>query len=107
MDYDISATLSQEASEPLAVLASPHTDVSFHPRRLAIRGMAAECVIEFGERHVVGQHRQRRDAHNRIAAYNERGVWKLVGVDLLDHAPMHHRKADCPQVSRKPTGRFL
>lgn len=86
IDHDISGTLSQEASEPMAVLASPHSHVSFHPRCLAVGGIAAECVIKFGDHHVADQHKQRNDAHYRVAAHNKRGVWKLVGMDLLNHA---------------------
>jgi hypothetical protein len=67
MYHDICAALSQEASEPLAILPSPHTDISFHPRRLAVRGVAAEYVIEFGEGHVALEHRQRHHADYWIA----------------------------------------
>jgi hypothetical protein len=86
MDYDIRATLSQESSESLAVLSSPHANIPFHPGHLAVGGMAAECVIEFREGHVTIQHRQRYNTHYWVTAHHKRSVWKLIDVNLMDHA---------------------
>ena len=82
---NVGTSLSKKATKPLAIFATPDSHISHHPRRLPIRSISAEGLVNLRERHKWKHRRKRCDANQRIATDDKSGFGKLEKVNLLGH----------------------
>ena len=101
---NLGTAFSEKATKPLAVLAAPNSYISRHPRRLPIRSISAECLVNFRERHEWKHCRKRCDADDRIATYDEAGLGKLENMNRLGHGAVIDRNANVRNGSKADIG---